>query len=192
MKRSTGAFIGGGAVAVVAALVVAALVVAGTGPRFATSCPAVAKVITVDVHVSGTPGLAHDVRLCTSGGCSAPAASVLATANADGGPSVEQDSLPGGGTLPTAPTSAETPSPVLPTGGASFPAPTFDFFSRPPSSWTFDTAEAYPTAVVVAAYGADGHELASRAVYLSWHRPYPHDECETWEATGPITLRVGP
>ncbi|AMM22082.1 hypothetical protein AX769_20455 [Frondihabitans sp. PAMC 28766] len=188
MKRSTGAFIGGGAAA---AAVVAALVVAGTaGPRFATSCPAVAKVITVDVHLSGTPGLAHDVRLCTSGGCSAPAASVLATANADRGPSVQQDSLPGGGTLPTAPTSAETPSPVLPTGGASFPAPTFDFFSRPPSSWTFDTAEEYPTAVVVAAYGADGHELASRAVDLSWHRPYPHDVCRAWLVTRPVTLAV--
>lgn len=127
--------VGVGLVAIVA-------IAAYSGGHQPVACPAVGRVIVVDVRISGDSTAVHDVRLCTTGGCSAAAAEALGSQPPDASapgqpdastpgpsatrPSPSASSTPDSGATPisTAPArdSAGDPIPAFPTGPET-PAP---------------------------------------------------------------------
>lgn len=200
--------VGVGLVAIVA-------VVAYSGAHQPVACPAVARLIVVDVRIVGDPAAVHDVRLCTTGGCSLSAAEALGPESPGAstpGPTTSQQpptasATPDSSVTPTGTTPArdsagdpipafatgpETPAPAAPTTGPHFAAPQLSIVNaRLPGTWTFETQQEYPTRVSATAYGADGRALASRVVDLGWRRSAPGDVCDVSKVTGPVSLHVG-
>lgn len=204
MRQRTAAFVGGG-VALAAVLAIIGYSLRGGDTIYA--CPAIGRASDLSVRITGDASAVHDVRLCTTGGCSAPAAGTP-TGSATGSPSgsmggspsgpetgpasTTQENTMTGETIPAAPTGPETPSPELPTAATHFAAPhSVTIVGTPPRSWAFETGAAYPTEVTATAYGSDGRRLATRSAHLEWHREYPENVCETWSVTDAVRLHVG-
>lgn len=197
MKPGGGPALAGIAVAAVA--LVAVVAVATHGFRDTTACAAVAFSPLVVVRIVGDPAAVHDVRLCTTAGCSAPAATSAPAAAPSASPA------PAGTAAP-----AETPAPVPPVGTTATPrpgsawtgvTPPADPVSVPqfsgyeattPGRWAFSGVADHPAVVSATAYGDDGRELASRTVTLDWHDQDPGAACPTGEVADPVTLRVAP
>jgi hypothetical protein len=116
-------------------------IAAYSGGHQPVSCPAVARVIVVDVQISGDPAAVHDVRLCTTGGCSAPAAETRGSQPPDASTPGQPAASAPGPTPPSAPGPFATqPSPsATPDSGAT---PT----SAPPARHSaVDALPAFPT-----------------------------------------------
>ncbi|AMM22083.1 hypothetical protein AX769_20460 [Frondihabitans sp. PAMC 28766] len=206
---------------VAAVAIVAVIGLATSGFRQETVCSAVGYAPLLVVTITGDPAAVHDVRVCTTGGCSAPAAAALARWAADANSSSVQEtpaatpaSPPSGRssavTVPSPPTGPETPAPARPPGSTSAsrpgsgwtgtttatpgvePAPQFSpFADTVPARWGFSGVGGRPPAVGITAYGADGRALASRVATLDWHELSPGSACPTPVVPGPVRLRVG-
>lgn len=206
---------------VAAVAIVAVIGLSTSGFRHETVCSAVGYAPLLVVTITGDPAAVHDVRVCTTGGCSAPAAAALARWAADANdtsapetPSATGASPSGGpssaATVPSPPTGPETPAPAHPPGSTSTPrpgsgwtgtttaapdvepAPQFSpFADTVPARWGFSGVDERPPVVGITAYGADGRALASRVATLDWHELSPGSACPTPGVTGPVRLRVG-
>ncbi|RKR76630.1 hypothetical protein [Frondihabitans australicus] len=181
-------------VGIAAAAIIAVVVVSAHATPEFDACPAVGYVTTVDVRIAGDAADVHDVRLCTTGGCSAPAAEAAWATPETGASAPATTPADDGSTssIPEKPTGPELPAPVPPTGAARVEAPSLAFVNTEiPRTWEFELPTGNPRRVSAAAYGADGRALAGRVFDLRWHRNSPGDRCDLSESTGAVTLHVG-
>ncbi len=107
-----------------------------SGAHQPVACPAVARVNVVDVRIAGDPAAVHDVRLCTTGGCSSSAAEAL-------GPESPGARTPGPST--SGPQQPQSPQPQPPTASATPDSSVTPTGTAPPRDSAGDPIPAFPT-----------------------------------------------